>query len=148
MNLVRTALVATVATAFLAACGAISKKEPPPRPFVGTQWEVQLELPIPGEQPWIRMGDGRLEGYGGCNRINARYLQDSVGARSIAFGAISASKRGCDPSRTAAELRVIEVLQSVSSYSITADAMTMSGSAGTLKLKALPAPSAAPSTPP
>jgi heat shock protein HslJ len=37
-----------------------------------------------------------------------------------------------------AENRVIEVLQSVSSYTITADIMLMSGSGGTLKFKALP----------
>ena len=127
-----------VAAALLfAGCGAMQNKEPPPKPFVGTQWQVVLELPVRGEQPHIRMGDGRLEGFGGCNRFNARYLQDSVGARSIAFGVISASKRLCDASTMAAEGRVIEVLASVSSYTITGDSMVMSGSGGTLKLKAL-----------
>ncbi len=113
-------------------------KEPPPKPFAGTRWQVVLELPVQGEQPYFRVGDGRLEGFGGCNRFNARYLQDSVGARAIAIGAISASKRMCDASTMAAENRLIETLQYVSSYTITADTMVMSGSAGTLKLRALP----------
>ncbi len=85
-----------------AGCGTIPKKEPPPKPFVGTTWQVVLELPVKGEQPHIRMGDGRLEGFGGCNRFNARYLQDAVGAKAIAFGVISASKRFCDDSTMAA----------------------------------------------
>ena len=36
-----------------------------------------------------------------------------------------------------AEKRVLEVLQAVSSYSITADAMSMTGSGGTLRFRAL-----------
>jgi hypothetical protein len=34
---------------------------------------------------------------------------------------------------------MLEVLQAVSSYSITADSMTMTGSGGSLKFRALPA---------
>ena len=44
-----------------------------------------LELPLAGEPPSMRFGDGRVEGYGGCNRFTASYLQDSVGARAIAI---------------------------------------------------------------
>jgi len=115
-------------------------KEPPPKPLVGTYWEVVLELPLKGEQPYLRVGDGRLEGFGGCNRFNGRYLQDSVGARAIAFGGISASKRMCDQGTMAAENRMLETLQYVSSYTIIADTMLMSGSGGTLKLRALTEP--------
>lgn len=121
-----------------AACGTMKEKEPPPKPFVGTRWEIVLELPVRGEQPYLRLGDGRVEGFGGCNNFTARYLQDSVGARSIAFRTLSASKRLCDPNTNAAESRVLETLQSVSSYTIIADTMLMSGSGGTLKLRAIP----------
>ena len=132
--------IALAAALTLSACASMQQKEPPPKPFVGTRWQVILELPIAGEQPYIRMGDGRLEGFGGCNRINARYLSDAVGARAIAFTAMSVSKRMCDGSTMAAEQRVIETLQSVSSYMIIVDDMTMSGSAGSLKLKAVEIP--------
>jgi hypothetical protein len=129
------------AIVLLAGCNPMHPvREPPPRAFVGTKWHVILELPLPGEQPWIVLGDGRLEGFAGCNRINARYLQDTVGARAIAFRTLSSSKRGCDTSVMAAESRVLEVLQSVSSYSVTGDTMTMTGSAGTLNFKAEPLP--------
>jgi heat shock protein HslJ len=120
----------------LFACAAIQDKEPPPKPFTGTRWEVVLELPMMGEQPSLRFGDGRMEGFGGCNRVTARYVQDAVGARAIAIGRIESGRRGCDASAQAAEARVLEVLQSVSSYSITADMLTMSGSGGTLRLRA------------
>lgn len=130
--------LALLAVLALAAC-APPKKEPPPRPFAGTKWQVQLELPMPGEQPYLRFGDGRMEGFGGCSRILARYLQDAVGARAIAIGRIDAGARASgDPSAQLAERRMIEVLQAVSSYTINADRMTMSGSSGTLRLRADP----------
>jgi heat shock protein HslJ len=123
---------------FVAAGCASTKKEPPPKPFVGTRWQVVLELPIAGEQPHVRFGDGRMEGFGGCSRFAARYSEDTVGAKSIAIGRIEVMRRLCDPGKQAAETRVIEVLQSVSSYSITADALTMTGSGGTLRFIAIP----------
>ena len=139
MKRIRAALAAGVIV-LLSACGAMPKKEPPPRSFTGTRWEVILELPVPGEQPNFRFGDGRMEGFGGCNRIESRYVQDTVGARAIVIGRIEVGRRACDVSARLAEERVLEVLQSVSSYTIIADTMTMSGSAGSLKLKAPPLP--------
>jgi heat shock protein HslJ len=121
-----------------AACATMKDKEPPPKPFVGTRWEVVLELPLRGEQPFMRVGDGRIEGFGGCNNFTGRYLQDSVGARAVAVRALSVSKRLCDASTNEAESRVLETLQAVSSYTIIGDTMMLSGSAGTLKLRAIP----------
>lgn len=133
----RTTIAVAALAALLAGCAA-QKKEPPPKPFVGTKWVVQLELPVAGEQPHFRFGDGRMEGFGGCNRIAARYVQDAVGARAIAIGRIDRGTRGCDPAAQAAEMRVLEILQMVSSYTINADVMTMSGSSGTLKFQSDP----------
>ena len=131
-------ILAVAAAAILAAGCTTQKKEPPPKPFTGTKWVVQLELPIPGEQPYLRFGDGRMEGFGGCNRVGARYVQDAVGARAIAIGRIDRGTKACDPDAQASEARTLEVLQSVSSYTIVIDAMTMSGSAGALKLRSDP----------
>ena len=122
----------------LGACGLAPKKEPPPKPFVGTKWVVQLELPIAGEQPYFRFGDGRMEGFGGCNRVNARYVQDTVGARAIAIGRMDSGTRACDGGIIDAEKGMLAVLQSASSYSVTGDTMTMTGSGGTLKFRADP----------
>ncbi len=134
-------IVSALAALALAACAAATR-EPPPKPFVGTQWIAQLELPIPGDQPWVRMGDGRLEGFGGCNRISSRYIQDTVGARAIAFGVFSSSKKLCDDAIMGAERRVLEVLQAASSYSVTGDELTMTGSAGTMRFRAKADPKA------
>jgi heat shock protein HslJ len=133
----RRALLVTAVALVAAGCAA-QKKEPPPKPFVGTKWVVQLELPIAGEQPHMRFGDGLMEGFGGCNRLAARYVQDSVGSRFIAIGRIDRGTKACEPRSQAAEMRVLEVLQAVSSYSIVADAMTMSGSGGSLKFRSDP----------
>jgi heat shock protein HslJ len=128
---------AMLIAAFATAC-AMQKKEPPPKPFVGTKWVVVLELPIAGEQPWLRFGDGRMEGFGGCNRVAARYVQDTVGSRFIAIGRVDRGVKACDPATQAAEARLLEVMQSLSSYTIVADTMTMSGSGGSLRLRSDP----------
>ncbi len=130
--------IAAVLSCGCAAIKAIDQKEPPPLPFVGTRWQVLLELPQPGEQPWVRFGDGRMEGFGGCSRFGAPIMQDAVGAKAIAVMRIERMQQQvCEARVVAAERRVIDVLQSVSSYSITVDAMTMSGSAGSLKFRAV-----------
>lgn len=127
----------------LAAACALPQKEPPPRPFAGTLWTAVLELPLAGEQPNFRFGDGRMQGFGGCNQVTARYVQDTVGARAIVIGRMEVGRRACDPSTRLAEERILEVLQAVSSYTIIQDTMTMSGSAGSLKFRAPPRPAEA-----
>lgn len=127
-----------VLAAVLAAGCYTPKKENPPKPFVATKWVVQLEVPLAGEQPYVRFGDGIMEGFGGCNRIGARYVQDTVGSRFIAIGRIEGGTKVCDSSKLAAERRMLEVLQAVSSYTIVADRLTMTGSAGTLKFRSDP----------
>lgn len=123
----------------LCACGcAVPNREPPPKPFVGTRWDVVLEVPFAGEQPFFRFGDGRVEGFAGCNRVNAQYLQDAIGVKAIAIRRIETGHNSCDPTAKAVENRVLTVLQSVSSYTITTDVMRMDGSAGSLLLRAHP----------
>jgi heat shock protein HslJ len=126
------------AVALLAGCQSAEQREPPPKPFVGTTWTVVLELRLPGEQPNMRFGDGRVEGFGGCSKFHAPILQDSVGAGALIIRKIEVDRRICDSSAQAAEDHFLEVLQSVQSYKILGDAMSMSGSAGTLKLIGVP----------
>ena len=131
----RTLVTIAVCTA-LAGCGSIQKlqqREPPPKPFIGTKWIVQLDIPLQGTQPWIQFGDGLMDGFGGCNRITARYVQDTVGSRFIALSRIDRGTKACDQRNQLVEQRTLEVLQAVSSYRIIADGMTMQGSAGALR---------------
>ena len=126
---------AFLAASLLAGC-ASAPKEPPPKPFAGTQWVVVLQLPGAGEQPWLRFGDGHMEGFGGCNRIEARYVLDTVGAGAIAIGRIETGRHGCPAGAQAAESRMLEVLQAVSSYAVVGNALSMTGSGGTLRFVA------------
>jgi heat shock protein HslJ len=126
-----------VAATLAAGCATIPK-EPPAQPFAATRWQAVLELPPAGEPPNVRFGDGLVQGFGGCSRFNARYVQDTVGARALVIGRIEIDRRLCEPGAQAAESRLLEVLQSVSSYSITGDTMTMTGSGGTLRFRAMP----------
>ena len=121
----------------VSACAGYGQKEPPPKPFLATKWQLVMDIPPAGELPYVRFGDGRMEGFGGCSRFSSRYIQDAVGARAIAIGRIEVDRRLCDTSAAAAEALMLEVLQVVSSYSVTADMLTMSGSGGTLRFHAV-----------
>lgn len=127
---------------FVAAACATTKKEPPPKPFAGTRWEVLLERePMPQRvRPWFVFGDGTMEGFTGCNHVSARYVLDSVGAGAITMGRLDVQRGGCDPRAQIAETHILDVLRSVSSYSITGDVMKMTGSAGSITLRAASGP--------
>ena len=122
----------------MAVSACATNREPPPKPFSGTRWDVVLDHAIPGEAPYFRFMDGRVEGFGGCNPVSAQYVQDSVGAGAIALRRFQTDTRPCDPAAKAAEARVLDVLQSVSGYTIMGDVMKMTGSAGTLVMRAHP----------
>jgi heat shock protein HslJ len=136
-----------IAGLLAAACAGYGQLEPPAKPFLATKWQLIMDIPPPGELPYVRFGDGRIEGFGGCSRFAGRYTQDAVGARAIAIGRVEVDRRLCDPSLRAGEARMLEVLQSVSSYTVTGDVLTMSGSGGTLRFRAAGAAPAASSPP-
>ncbi len=128
---------AGVLAAFLLAACASQPKKPPPKPFAGTRWEAQLEMPYAGERPWVRFGDGRVEGFGGCNRFTGRYVQDTLGASAIGLGRIQTGRRVCDATAHRLEDAWLDMLHSASSYSITGDTMIMDGSGGVLRFRAV-----------
>jgi heat shock protein HslJ len=137
------ALVLTVA-----ACNLDPKREPPPKPFTGTKWLLQLEVPGEGEAPFLQFGDGHVSGYTGCNRLNGRYQQDAVGAGAIVFTQVAITKRGCEPRVMTIEARILEVLGSSTSVGVLADTMRIDGSAGKLEFRAAPVPVPVPATAP
>ena len=129
--------IALVVVSLACGCAGINpNKEPPPKPFAVTKWILIKENPLPGEQPYVQFGDGILQGFGGCSRFVGRYVQDTVGARAIAVGKLQIDRRLCDSMASLAESQMLDVLQAVSSYSVTADVLTMSGSGGTLRFHA------------
>jgi len=133
-----TAFASLLATGVILAACATQPKEPPPKPFTGTRWQAQLELAYAGEKPWVRFGDGRLEGFGGCSPIAGRYVQDTLGAKAIAIGRIESGRRACDAAARQLEEIWLEALHAASSYTIAGDSLTMTGSGGTLHFHAVP----------
>ncbi len=131
-------IILAIAALFAAACQSPEQKEPPPKPFVGTHWRVVLDLPLKGEQPNMRFGDGRVEGFGGCSNFTAPILQDSIGAGALVIRKLQVDKRICDSHVALAEDRLLEKLQAVQSYKILGDAMQMVGPSGNIKLIAVP----------
>src|SRR5260221_9159003 len=92
MRLATGGIALVAALAFLAGCAA-TRKEPPPKPFAGTRWQVVLELPLAGEQPNMRFGDGRVEGFGGWRRLQGEDVEGFLGARPLASGRVPGGPR-------------------------------------------------------
>ena len=107
------ATILIAASVLLSACQTAEQREPPPKPFVGTHWQVVLELPLKGEQPNMQFGDGRVVGFGGCSKFTAPYLSDSVGAGTLVIRKIEIDKRLCDSGTRAVEDHLIEMLEGV-----------------------------------
>ena len=75
----------------LASCAA-TRPEPPPLPFTGTTWQLVMETPLPGPQPYVRFGDGIVRGSGGV-----LYVSDWKNGRLYAVdrqGKVSTVKDG------------------------------------------------------
>src|SRR5260221_12605643 len=104
MRLATGGIALVAALAFLAACAA-ARKEPPPKPFAGTRWQVVLELPLAGEQPNMRFGDGRVEGFGGGDRLRGEDVPDSVGGPALLVGRIQGDRRPCGAGAKYAQAR-------------------------------------------
>lgn len=140
---------AVLAAVILAAgCASQAKKEPPPKPFTGTRWAFATQTFPEGEAPYLRFTDGRMEGFGGCNHFVAPYVEDSVGAGAIAIRRIEVPhRRACDVTVQGVESRLLDTLQSVSSYSVTGNALVLTGSSGALRLVAESAAMAAAGSP-
>ena len=128
-------IVAAVLFALAGCEFAPVKREPPPLPFTGTKWmlitERKLERP-----PYLEFGDGAVSGFGGCNRVMGRYVQDAVGAGAIVFSSIASARMMCEPVLMTIEDRILAVLRSSTSVHVKANTMQLDGSAGTLRFVA------------
>ena len=106
--------------------GGSNKPQEPeivPLPIEGEVWEVlavningQGLAPENGVEVEMRFKKGRMNGNGGCNRINARYEGDPEGT-DIKFSNIGSSKKVCK-AEMRVEQRLIGVLKTVTKYSM------------------------------
>ncbi len=110
-------------------------REPPPLPFTGTKWMLLTERKLE-KPPYLEFGDGAVTGFGGCNRIMGRYVQDAVGAGAIVFSSIASARMMCEPVLMTIEDRILAVLRSSTSVVVKGNTMQPDGSAGTLRFVA------------
>ena len=129
----RHAPIALAALVLLAACEfAPVKREPPPLPFTGTKWMLVTERKLE-KPPYLEFGDGAVTGFGGCNRVMGRYVQDAVGAGAIVFSSIASARMMCEPVLMTIGDRILAVLRSSTSVHVKANTLQLDGSAGTLR---------------
>jgi heat shock protein HslJ len=125
--------LAAAAIVLVAGCQyAPVNREPPPLPFTGTKWMLVTERKL--ERPaYLEFGDGAVTGFGGCNRVMGRYVQDAVGAGAIVFSGIASARMQCEAVLMAVEDRILAVLRSSTSVAVKANTLQIDGSAGTLR---------------
>ena len=129
----RHAPIALAALILLAACEfAPVKREPPPLPFTGTKWMLVTERKLE-KPPYLEFGDGAVTGFGGCNRVMGRYVQDAVGAGAIVFSSIASARMMCEPVLMTIADRILAVVRASTSVHAKANTRQLDGSAGTLR---------------
>lgn len=86
-------------------------------PLHGSEWKpLQIgENAIPqASSIFVQFrGEGRLQGYGGCNRLFAEYLENDG---CISIGAVAATRMACDELVMKREAALIRALEKARSY--------------------------------
>lgn len=99
-----------------------AKPGPVPAMLENTRWEFRQVLgenlvrPSPGQEPYLKLANGRLDGFSGCNLFNGDYQRDIPD--HIRFLTVRGSMLKC-PGQGGVEKQVIQVLQQVRSWRIT-----------------------------
>ncbi len=106
----------------LAACSPRNVKTPPQNvPLLGTWWRV---VEVDGQRADFVVGQkidfyitlskqGRLTGSGGCNHLDATFVQSG---RNLRFGRIATTRMACSPEIMVRERAFVEALRNTDAY--------------------------------
>lgn len=89
-----------------------------------TRWELRKVAGNPvaaspaGQEPYLKLAQGRVDGFSGCNLFNGNYRRD-VNNR-LRFVAVKGSVLKC-PGREAVEQGMVQALMQVRSWAISSD---------------------------
>ncbi|WP_210396259.1 META domain-containing protein [Motiliproteus sediminis] len=106
----------------------VAVKPVPPAELVPTRWilsQLQGEpLPALERQPFMQLNaeEGRVNGHSGCNAFagSAR-----LGTPALQFGALMGTRMMCDPATMQVEDRMLQLLNKVAAWRITAGQLTL-----------------------
>jgi heat shock protein HslJ len=102
--------------------------------IAGVEWtaaEIDGEpLPAGARRPSAVVADGRIAGFGGCNRYTAAIRETSPG--SIAVGPAAATKMACPEPEMLLEDRFLASLGAATQYSFLAGRLVFSGTGGSV----------------
>lgn len=126
------ALAAVLACAALAACAAAPGATSTSRsaaPLTGTTWslaELEGRTPPPGaggRRATLRLEDGRVTGFAGCNTYFGGY---TAGDGTLRFADLGSTRMACDTG-TELEGRFTAALAGVRTYRLTPDGLELRG---------------------
>lgn len=146
------ALPAILALALAAACTPVEKGEDVTKPAsagqaavpaaVDREWAV-FELggaPVAGRGPTIGFGEGRIYGFGGCNRYTGPV--SFSGPDGIRVGAAGMTMMACPEPQMALEQRFARALEAVARWEVADGILALKGADGAVLARARPAPPA------
>lgn len=125
------ALLALAALVQAACAPAVDRPAEVARSLEGT-WIAQGLAGATGAPRLVLGPAGEASGYSGCNPFASAYEHGPRDA--LAFGTISASKRGCRGEAMASERRVFTVLAETRSATLTRETLTLRDEDGTALL--------------
>jgi heat shock protein HslJ len=110
----------------------------PASAFVGPRWTaiaIGAQQPVPGHEPSIQFGSGRVQGNGGCNGFSGTFRYDE-GTGAAAFDGLAMTAMGClDPRIGIVETAFSNILSRADRIALDADGrLHLSGPAGEVVL--------------
>lgn len=97
-----------------AGCGGDGDGDAPP--LEGTEWTLVDGVDAPDDAlPTLKLADGSVSGFGGCNTFNGPYELDGD---SISIGPLAATLIACEDAKSAAEAAYLPAIEAVNSWAI------------------------------
>ena len=136
-----------LAVGLAAGCSLLPGSSPTPVAGGGaladTSWllgEVEGTPVVSGTNADLIFAEELAGGFSGCNRFTTSYQTD--GSSTLTFGPIAGTRMACDQAANDFETTYLAALAKVAKYAMTADALTLSDSGGTVVLTYAAAPPA------
>ena len=112
-----------------AGCGSSSSSSADPADLEGTPWVLTSGVVSASADlaPTATFADGRVAGFGGCNRYSAQY---SAKGDTIAVGQVAGTQIACEGAANDVESSYFRALQNADTWSVSGDTLTIRDDAG------------------
>jgi len=99
--------------------------------LVSGRWQDAAVSAADGQQTFVQFqSDGRIIGYGGCNRFFGSYIATDT---TLEVGPLGATRMACEPEVMEREMAFLGIIESATEYALTGHRVSLSNPQGDKK---------------